>query len=256
MSELLGIRIDGFSQAESILRCEEFLDKPGQNIIVTVNPEMLVKANKDEYFASILNASNLALCDGKGIEIFAKPPVKRVTGVDFLFALCARAEQKNISVFLLGSGDSKVVQNAAFALQKKFPLLKIAGYHEGPQITEVFSARHSILDIAVGENEKILETIAAAKPEILFVGFGMGKQEKWIYENIAKLPSVRIAMGVGGTFDFISGVIRRSPLLLRNIGLEWLWRLLVQPQRFTRIWNATVVFTFLVIMEKIKNFYK
>lgn len=94
------------------------------------------------------------------------------------------------------------------------------------------------------ENNNLIDTIKAAQPDILFVAFGMGKQEKWIHENIAKLPSVKIAMGVGGSFDYISGQTSRAPLLLRKIGLEWAYRLYKQPRRFGRIWNATAKFIF------------
>ena len=85
---------------------------------------------------------------------------------------------------------------------------------------------------------------------VLFVAFGMGKQEKWIYENIEKLPSVKIAMGVGGAFDYISGSVPRAPLLLRTLGLEWAYRLWKQPSRIGRIWNATAVFMWLFLTGK------
>jgi N-acetylglucosaminyldiphosphoundecaprenol N-acetyl-beta-D-mannosaminyltransferase len=88
-------------------------------------------------------------------------------------------------------------------------------------------------------------------PDVLFVAFGMGKQEKWINENLRKLPSVKIVMGVGGAFDYISGVISRAPLFLRRIGLEWLYRLARQPSRIKRIFNATVVFAYFLIKNKI-----
>jgi len=79
----------------------------------------------------------------------------------------------------------------------------------------------------------------------------MVKQEQWIYENLSKLPNIKIAMGVGGSFDYISGAIRRAPCFLRKIGLEWLYRLIKQPKRLGRIFNATVVFTFIVLKNKI-----
>ena len=81
-----------------------------------------------------------------------------------------------------------------------------------------------------------------SEPDILFVAFGMGKQEKWIYENLAKMPSVRIAMGVGGAFDYISGNVSRAPRLLRKFGLEWVYRLFKEPRRIGRIFNATIKF--------------
>ena len=101
-------------------------------------------------------------------------------------------------------------------------------------------------------NETILR-INAAQPTILFVAFGMGKQEKWIYENLPKLPSVKIFMGVGGAFDYISGTLPRAPLLMRKIGLEWVYRLFKQPKRFGRIFNATIKFGYLFLRYGKKN---
>ena len=112
----------------------------------------------------------------------------------------------------------------------------------------------SNLKIEQVENNKILEKINQANPDIIFVAFGMGKQEKWIVENLPKIPSVKIAMGVGGSFDYLSGVIPRAPLFLRQIGLEWLYRLIRQPQRFWRIFNAT--FRFIYFFIKYKNRWK
>src|SRR3989338_5352072 len=95
------------------------------------------------------------------------------------------------------------------------------------------------------DNRVIIEHINAVKPEILFVALGHGRQEKWIYENFEKLPSVKLAMGVGGAFDFFAGRIRRAPKLLRSVGLEWLWRLILEPRRYGRILNAVLVFPYL-----------
>lgn len=85
----------------------------------------------------------------------------------------------------------------------------------------------------------------------------MNKQERWISENLAKMPNIKIAMGVGGSFDYISGLIHRAPCFLRKIGLEWLYRLVKQPKRLRRIFNATIVFVFIVLKNKLfKNYDK
>ncbi len=96
------------------------------------------------------------------------------------------------------------------------------------------------------ENNKLLERVKQAKPDILFVAFGHGKQEKWLAEFIKEMPSVKVAMGVGGAFDYLSGRVRRAPRLVRQLGLEWLWRLIFQPWRVSRIWRAVWTFSFLV----------
>jgi N-acetylglucosaminyldiphosphoundecaprenol N-acetyl-beta-D-mannosaminyltransferase len=164
-----------------------------------------------------------------------------------MLEICKIAEADNKSVYLLGSGSDEVVKRTEENLKQKFPNLKVVGWGSGPGIKEsnvsVQPFNNSTgLIMDAGENVKILEDINQAKPDILFVAFGMGKQEKWIVENLKKIPGVKIAMGVGGAFDYISGSVKRAPLLLRKIGLEWLYRLVKQPRRVVRIWNATVKF--------------
>ncbi len=233
---VLGVRVDFVSLDDALQLARNFLASQRQFTIFTPNPEMVVKAQKDIKFKEILNSSDLSLCDGFGLHIFSGAP--RITGVDFMHKLCFLAAEEGRSVYLLGSGNDEVVKQAAEKLKKEFNNLIIAGYEKGPIVDE-----DSITDQSV---DKIRET----NPDILFVAFGMGKQEKWIYENLAKLPSVKIAMGVGGSFDYISGRVNRAPLFLRQIGLEWLYRLIRQPKRVGRILNATFKFLFLAIKNR------
>jgi len=241
---LLDVRVDNVTLEEAKSKVLEFL-KAGQHKIFTPNPEIIVKARQDKYFMNVLNESDLNLCDGKGIELATK--IKRIPGADFILEICKIAETAGKSVYLLGTGRDRVVKKAGDKLQNIFPKLIIAGSHPGPNIVENFSAP----DINARYNNNVLEEIRACSPDILFVAFGMGKQEKWISENLFRLPSVRIAMGVGGAFDFISGRIKRAPCWMRKIGLEWIYRLVQEPKRFGRIINATVVFTWLVMKSKL-----
>ena len=103
---------------------------------------------------------------------------------------------------------------------------------------------------------KNIDTINKAKPDVLFVALGQVKQEKWIIKNLPKLPSVCLAMGVGGSFDYISKIIPRAPKFARILGLEWLVRLILQPKRIKRIWNAVAVFMWLVVKNKVKTLTK
>src|SRR3989344_685836 len=274
---VLGVRIDTFTKAETLKKVSEFLIGNGQHTIFTPNPEMLVKAQKDEYFKEVLNRGDLNLCDGFGLWVAMileirywklkekkiisniKYPISfdRVPGTDFMLDVCRMAAEQGKSVYLLGSGNERVVQKTAERLRERFPGLKIAGGDKGPNIQEnkktikqenteeIFNLQSSIfegLSVDKVENKKIVDVVNNSKAEILFVAFGMGKQEKWIVENLNKLPSVKIAMGVGGAFDYISGKVKRAPLLMRRLGLEWMYRLFKQPQRAGRIFNATVRF--------------
>ena len=248
--QLLGIKISEVTKEQALQKVMEFLRgglpgealaKTGQHKIFTPNPEFIVKAQKDEYFKKVLNSGDLNLCDGMGLQIFTG--VKRFPGVDFILEICRVAQERQKSIYLLGSGSDEAVKKTADELQKKFPNLKVVGYDKGPMIDELRIMNYELCADCVMK-------INTVQPEILFVAFGMGKQEKWICENLSKMPSVKIAMGVGGSFDFISGKVKRAPLFLRRLGLEWMYRLVQQPQRFMRIFNATAKFTYLVLKSK------
>lgn len=271
---VLGVKIDALTKSEALDRLHFFMRENTQHTVWTPNPEMLVKAQRDVYFKHVLNQGDLSLCDGFGLWLAVKvkeqgvrnkEQVDRIPGIDCMLELCALAQREGKSVFLLGSGSDEVVTKTAEELKKKFPKLSIVGAHKGLAVTEsIFPSSLPLrgriqqgVDTALlydaMENNQVLQIINTAQPDILFVAFGMGKQEKWISENLSKLPSVKIAMGVGGSFDYISGKVPRAPLLMRKIGLEWLYRLWQQPTRFWRIVNATVVFSILVVTSKFKN---
>ena len=97
-----------------------------------------------------------------------------------------------------------------------------------------------------------MEKIREEAPDILLIALGHGKQEKWIAAHLPELPSVKVAMGVGGAFDFIAGRVLRAPRILRRLGLEWLWRLILQPSRLPRIWRAVIKFPILVLRAKLQ----
>lgn len=249
--KILGINISQLTKQEAIKQAQLFLSSGYGHTIFTPNPEMLVKAQADSYFSEVLNRGDINVCDGFGIKIAARlkgQSVERLTGVDFMVELCRIAEESGRSIFLLGSGSADIVQKTKINLQAQFPQLKIVGTHPGIGIAEIPALQFNNL-----QNERMLAEINQANPDILFVAFGMGKQEKWIVENISKLPNVHIAMGVGGSFDYISGKVPRAPRLLRKIGLEWVYRLFKQPQRIRRILNATVKFGWLVLTSIISG---
>ncbi|MBI5729190.1 MAG: WecB/TagA/CpsF family glycosyltransferase [Candidatus Magasanikbacteria bacterium] len=256
---ILGVRIDSLSPSEALIKASSFLSGTRSSKIFTPNPEMLVKAATDPYFKNVLNSGDLNICDGFGISLVSGFRIKRVTGVDFMRDISRLAEEKNYSVYLLGSGSQTVMQKAAANLQHQFPRLQIIGADPGPRITEATChserSEESLSQSSNGQrffaslkmtndNDEVIRDIQSKQPAILFVAFGMGKQEKWIHENLSKLPSVKVAMGVGGSFDYLSGRLRRSPRLMQVLGLEWLYRLFVQPQRIGRIFNATFKFLY------------
>jgi len=261
--KILGVRIDKISLKEAQAKVGEFLHSDGQYQIFTPNPEMLVKTQKDRYFKEVLNLGDLNICDGNGIVLVSKlsfrlpaeeegirteaclperqGSLKVIHGSDFILEICKIAEKEGKSVYLLGSGSKYVVKKTFENLKEKFPKLNIVGYNPGPKIQEV----ENRLEINKIENQKVLDDINSKQPDILFVALPFSKQEKWISEFLKKIPSVKIAMGVGGSFDFLSGKIKRAPKWMRKLWLEWLWRLLMEPRRIGRICNATFKFLFL-----------
>ncbi|NUM25392.1 MAG: WecB/TagA/CpsF family glycosyltransferase [Candidatus Buchananbacteria bacterium] len=245
--EILGIKIDNLSLQEVLEKIKRFLDSDQQHYVVTPNPEFIVASQTDGHFKEILNYADIAVADGIGLVKAAKfsgKRLQRVTGVDLVWAVCELAEQINCSVYLLGAKGT-VARRAGTVLQENFKNLTIAGAESGGEINDPKEI-----------NFDIVNKINASQAKILFVALGHVKQEKWIFYHLDRLKNVKVAIGVGGAFDYISGEVVRAPLFLRRLGLEWLFRLVTQPQRFKRIFNATIVFTFLLIKKKFLDFFR
>ena len=253
--QFLGVTIDQLSLQEAREKSEQFLLGEKQVKIFTPNPEMIVQAQKDHSFREVLNSSDLNLCDGFGLSFLGG--FTRITGVDFMLDLCARAEVLQKSVYLLGSGSREIAEATALKLKEKFPTLQIVGFNEGPVIT-VAEERGEADTLFYGlrvktiDNNRIVSDINEKHPDLLFVAYGMGKQEKWIQEFLPQCRSVKIAMGVGGSFDYTAGKVSRAPCFMRKIGLEWLYRVAREPKRLGRVFNATVVFFYYYI----RSFFK
>lgn len=236
---ILGVQIDNLTKSEVLKKVEEFLTNGRQHYIVTPNPEIVMAARKDKEFLEILNQADLAVPDGFGLILASRylkrPLPERITGVDLMLNICKIAEQKNCSIYLVAAekGLAKP-QETAEALNKRFPKLKIIG----APLSKEESADRLIIEIN------------STRPDILFAALGAGKQEKFIASNLDKIPSVKIATGVGGAFDFIAGKVKRAPRLMQKIGLEWLWRLFMQPWRWKRILTATIKFGWVVIKSQ------
>lgn len=249
--KILNIHIDNYTKKQALQKVSQFLESKKSHTIFTPNPEMLVDAQKDKEFADILNDSDLNICDGFGIKLTVRGKVTRIPGVDFMLDICKLAEEQGKSVYLLGAGDQNVIEKTKENLTKKFPKLRIVGFNPGPTITMKQLNNGAMgLDIENEQNNKILDDIIIAAPDILFVAFGHVKQEKWIHKYLPDLTGVKIAMGVGGSFDYIAGKIKRAPKWMRGLGLEWLYRLIKEPKRIKRIWKATIVFLYLNLTVK------
>lgn len=240
---VLGVLVDyKFSFADILRIIKEHVKQNKKLFITTVNPEMIIRAQEDQEFKDILNRAGLSLPDGSGLRYAAfwqfKKIKQKIAGSDLTKKIIELAEKNDFSVYLLG-GDPHSAEMAKIKLEKKFPKVRIVGAKEG-MTKEEFSYN----------NQKIIDSINRAAPDILFVAFGVPKQEKWISRNIDKLPSVKVAAGIGGTFEFLAGMINRAPLVFRALDIEWLWRLGRQPQRFKRIYNAVIKFPIMVVFSR------
>jgi N-acetylglucosaminyldiphosphoundecaprenol N-acetyl-beta-D-mannosaminyltransferase len=245
--EILGIPIDAVTNKEALARIRQFLVEPRGHAVFTPNPEMLVLARQRPQFRATLKLADLAVPDGAGLlwaaRLSGQRLPERVTGTDLVDDVCRLAAKEGKTVFLLG-GRWGIAEQAADVLRHKYPKLEIAGVSDGGTV-EYDESGTPVIDESIGQ------MIADAEPDILFVAFGHGKQEEWILANLSRLPTVRVAMGIGGAFDFIAGQAQRAPKWLQKMHLEWLWRLILQPWRIRRILTATVVFPLLVIGERL-----
>lgn len=219
----MGAAIDPLTLGQTVDRVAEMVTRGGTHQVVTLNPEYLFRAQKKRHLLDIVREASLSTPDGVGILLAARVSgfklPERVTGIDLMLALCKRAAAEGWRVFLLG-GKPGVAEEAACRLTVLFPGLVVAGTHHG-----YFTG---------GEEMAVLEKIKAANPQILFAGLGAPKQEEWIYKH-KSLLGVPVAVGVGGSFDVLSGRVKRAPAWMRRLGIEWLGRLIYEPRRWRRM---------------------
>lgn len=231
---------------KAIKLCLNRADKNKKTKVFTPNAEMLAMAMKDKRLMSLLRKAELPLADGIGVYVAAKRhgirPLERTNGIDFAERLLKAGARKGMSVFLLGAMP-RTSKKAAHSLEKKIKGLSVAGFHHG------YFEKHG------AENDSIISQINRSGAEILFVCLGFPAQEKWICENLPRLRSVKIAVGLGGSLDVWSGDVARAPLFFRQAGLEWLWRVLSSPKRISRI-PRLFYFARLYFMYKSSNSVK
>ena len=246
-SVILGNKISCLSKKYILNKIDNWCSVGEKNYIVTPNPEIVLLSVADSKYKEIINNATIAVADGVGLKFGAFilgskiPP--RITGVELMLDICKLAIKKQYKIGLLGS-DSQTLVLLKNKLEKLYPNIKIVYAGEGMD-----------KDNFKIDNQDIIDNINESKPDILFVAFGAPKQEMWIAKNYLKLDSVKVSVGVGGSFDYISGKIKRAPVLFQKIGLEWVYRLYKEPWRFKRIYNATFKFLMTIFYWKIRSFF-
>lgn len=240
---ILDIAVDDVSLGDVIDQIIAWARSDDQHQIVTLNPEFVVAAQKDTQFKKVISKASLVTCDGVGLSwaswLLHRHHLRRAVGVEIVKKLLQSTDQ-NLKLFLLG-GEVGAVEK----VRHRYPEARIVG--------ETTGGRLDTITWRLEDNDQVIEMINASGANVLLVGFGQIKQEMWIDANLKKLPNIRVAIGVGGTFDYLSGNVKRAPAMMRRLGLEWLFRLMRQPQRLPRIFNATVRFPLLIVKEFIKQ---
>lgn len=222
--EILGVPVHGVTIAGALETVMTFMREPGLSQIATVNPEFVMKAQDDSQFLSILQKADLCIADGVGLLFAARWKgqrlPERVAGSDLVYLLAEQAQMNHWRLFLLGAAPG-VAESAGTRLQEQYQGLIIAGTHAGSPDPV--------------EDDQIIKLINDSQADLLYVAYGAPGQDKWIARNRQQLKTVRVAMGVGGSLDFISGRTARAPQWSQRLGLEWLYRLYKEPWRWRRM---------------------
>ncbi len=234
---ILGVRVDCVTLDQTLALIQAFIVEGRPHQIVTVNPEFVMTAQQDAEFRQIINHSALALPDGVGVwwasRRMGRPVPQRVPGVDLVVHLALLSAKKGYRMYFLGAMPG-VAECAAATLGNRFPGATIVGTHAGSPSPE--------------HDTELVDLIRAQRPDILCVAYGAPTQDRWIARNLRAL-GVPVCIGVGGSFDYIAGVRPLAPQWLRNLGLEWLHRLITQPWRWRRM-LALPRFAWLVLLSR------
>lgn len=239
-SWILGVRLDDVPSEQRLRElCEGFLDGERTMRIFTPNPEILLRAREDPGYAEVLNSADLALPDGTGVALIeslrSRHRVRRWPGVEIGGLLLRIAAERGGTVAFVG-GSEAAAERAAARWRRAVPGVRIETAGDGVMVAEDGAARPAESEL------ELTRDVAALAPAIVLVGLGAPKQERWIARNAGAIPSARIMIGVGGAFDMWAGHLRRAPRPIRGMGLEWAWRLVLEPRRWPRILRATIVF--------------
>lgn len=230
-TQILGVGFDNLSPSDAVAHFLQLLEQTEPSVVFTPNPEMVMLARKDADFCNILNSANLCVPDGIGVvwaSKYANHRIKeRVPGIELALNVMSSPAGRTKKWYFLG-GAPGVAQTAKKAMEARFDGLNVVGTHDG-----YFNPTDEAL---------ITEDIKRSGADIVLVGLGFPRQERWINAHKDKLGA-SVLMGVGGSFDVMSGNLKRAPKLFQKLRLEWFYRLLRQPHR---IWRQRVLLKFVL----------
>lgn len=220
--DVLGIEFEHTTKSETIHTLEKRIKDNKKTFIVTANPEIVMYAQRDQQYQKIVQSADYIIPDGIGIIMGAKllknPLPERIPGFELMKDLLTIAGKQQLRVFFLGAREN-VLNKAIDNVKHDYPGIQIAGSHHG-----FFNE----------EDPEVAKMVQESNPDMVFVALGFPRQERWISNN-AHLFQKGLFMGVGGSFDVLSGTVKRAPALWRKLNIEWLYRLIKQPQRWKRM---------------------
>lgn len=237
--KILDVGVDNITMDDAIRRIDEFLQEGGNHIICTPNAEIMMTSHKDDELKGILNEAQMVVADGAGVvlasKILGNPLKQRIAGYDLVQRIFSTNWDKKIRIFLLGGAP--LVAKKAIDKYKDLEYVEFVGDNDGY--------------FKEDEENDIIERINKLDVDVLLVGLGAPKQEKWIYRNRDRL-NVKVSIGVGGSFDVMAGEVKRAPKFFQEHGLEWLYRLYKQPKRFIRMLSLPR-FVLLVLYKRLAH---
>ena len=240
--DILGIKFHKRNKEQVYEYISRALDENTPLRIFTPNPEIVYRATKEPELRSLLSKADLLLPDGIGVvvasRLLGEPLPCRITGIDTAEFILSEAEDRGLSVYLLGGAEGVALQ-AADRLRASFPRLLISGTHHG-----YFASNE--------ESAAVISDISEKRPDLLFVCLGFPAQERFILETTPEFPSVRLSVGLGGCFDVWSGNKKRAPRVMQVLGLEWLFRIASEPRRLLRV-PYILGFSLAVFKQKREN---
>jgi len=249
-SAIIRVRVTISSEEEILEYLSDSIAHNYGSMVVTPNPEIIVAASRNPAYLEILNNADISLPDGTGIVVALRLQgiaAPRIRGRDFFVSMLNLAEKNNYKVYLVGSNKA-VLDTTITRLNTQYPHLSVkacfdiaVGQDGRPQSNE-----------AQEQEQQLIEDMKIFKPKIVFVALGHPKQEFWIARMKSEFPQV-VFMAVGGTLTTYSGALPTPPKLISKLGLEWLFRLILEPRRIKRIFVAVCVFPILIIWNSLKK---
>ncbi len=243
VTDILGVNVNAITMADAISTIQEWIKKKQSHYVCVTPVDVVMEAQKDKGFRDIINSAGLVTPDGMPLVWLSRlkgcKRAERVYGPDLMLEVCSVAQAKGYSSFFYGGADG-IPQRLKDSLRRRFPRLNVVGTYSPP-----------FRPLTTQEDEDVVRMINGFSPDIVWVGIGAPRQEKWMASHLGRL-NARVLIGVGAAFDFLSGAKRQAPRWMQRSGLEWLFRLIAEPRRLWRRYLiGNTAFVWLILKEYI-----